>query len=150
MKNLLKLFVLVSFPFLFAADVIVDPAQAVIVLSPECGAVAKFAAKDLQEHFKLITGKKIPVVSKAVSGKYPFRFVKTAGLKPEEARWKVGKNETVFTGDDENIPAEKKFHSHSSPVPVPSVLSQIFWNVSSKSAGLHREKMGLFIFLQRY
>ena len=109
MKNLLKLFVLVSFPFLFAADVIVDPAQAVIVLSPECGMVAKFAAKDLQEHFKLITGKKIPVVSKAVSGKYLFRFVKTAGLKPEEARWKVGKNETVFTGDDENIPAEKNF-----------------------------------------
>lgn len=108
MKFLLLQFVLAGF-LLAAEEIQVDPAQAVIEVSPRCGAVAEFAAKDLQKHLKLITGKEIPVVRKAKPGKYPFRFVKTAGLKPEEARWEVRKDGTIFTGDDAPAPKRKHF-----------------------------------------
>ena len=88
----------------FAAEVTVKPENAQIVLSEECGGVAEFAARDLQHHLQLITGKKIPVVTVPQKGKYTFRFTCPQGMKAEEARFEVTSTGVTFAGDDETCP----------------------------------------------
>ena len=86
---------------LFGTEVTVQPDNAQIVLSEECGGIAEFAAKDLQHHLKLITGKTVPIIEKPQKGKFTFLFTCPPGLKPEEARYEVTSQGVTFAGDDE-------------------------------------------------
>ena len=79
----------------------VAPENAQIVVPENSLGMAKFAAKELQRHLAMMTGKKIPIISKAAPGKYTFLFEKPAGvkLKSEEAVWEVTPSQTRFYGD---------------------------------------------------
>ena len=56
----------------------VDPAGAQIVVPADATGIVKFAAKELQRHLTMMTGKEIPITAKAVPGKYTFLFQKPA------------------------------------------------------------------------
>ena len=64
-----------------AASVTVDPAKAEIVVPAGSSATVRFAAMELQDHLKMVTGKKIPIAPKGSEGKYHFLFAKPAGVK---------------------------------------------------------------------
>ena len=53
-----------------AANIQVDPAQAQIVVPENSLGIVKFAAKELQRHLAMVTGKEIPISAKAAPGKY--------------------------------------------------------------------------------
>ena len=101
MKKIAVLTVLASAALLCAGAVKVDPEKAVIVVERNADGEVRFAGLELQKYLRMITGKKIPLVDRAVPGKYPFIFGKPRGvtLKPEEARWEVTKNAARFYGD---------------------------------------------------
>ena len=86
-----------------AAAVNVDPAKAEIVVPAGSSATVRFAAMELQDHLKMVTGKKIPIAPKGSEGKYHFLFAKPAEvkLKAEEAVWEVGPKVTRFYGDSD-------------------------------------------------
>ena len=106
MKKLLTLLIVSAVSSLMAAAFTVKPENAVIVVTPKAGGVARLAAKELQYHIQLMTGKSIPIVSKTVPGKYVFLFEKPAGvkLKPEEAIWETTGKMTRFYGDSSPVP----------------------------------------------
>ena len=95
--------------FIFASEILVNPDNAQIVLSKECGGIAEFAAGDLQHHLKLITGKTVPIVEKPQKGKFTFLFTCPPGMKPEEARYEVTAHGVAFAGDDEKCPRGRRF-----------------------------------------
>ena len=86
-----------------AAAVQVDPAQAQIVVPENSLGIVKFAAKELQRHLTMVTGKEIPIASKAAPGKYTFLFGTPAGVKlqSEEAVWDVSEKVTRIYGDSD-------------------------------------------------
>ena len=79
----------------------VAPDKAQIVVPEKSYGIVKFAARELQRHLAMMTGKVIPITAKAAPGKYTFLFEKPAGvrLKPEEAVWEVTPTQTRFYGD---------------------------------------------------
>ena len=79
----------------------VDPAGAQIVVPADSTGIVKFAAKELQRHLAMMTGKQIPITAKAAPGKYTFLFQKPASakLKAEEAVWEVTPKQTLLYGD---------------------------------------------------
>ena len=101
MKRIISFLFAVIVTFISAAEVTVKPENAQIVLSKECGGIAEFAAKDLQHHLKLITGKNVPIVKNPQKGKFTFLFTCPPGMKPEEARFEVTGQGVTFAGDDE-------------------------------------------------
>ncbi|MBE6386248.1 MAG: DUF4838 domain-containing protein [Lentisphaerae bacterium] len=103
-KSTLFSAVLFVFSALFSAEITVNPENAQILLSAECGGIAEFAAKDLQHHLKMITGKTIPVVSVPQKDKFTFLFTNPQGMKSEEARFEVTARGVTFAGDDEKSP----------------------------------------------
>ena len=85
-----------------AGTVTVLPENAVIVVPRNSCNMVRFAGSELQRHLKMMTSKTIPIVSRTVKGKYAFilgKPAKYAPLKPEEARWQVGENQTLLYGD---------------------------------------------------
>ena len=86
----------------------VDPAAAQIVVPADSTGIVKFAAKELQRHLAMMTGKEIPITAKAAPGKYTFLFQKPANakLKPEEAVWDVSPKQTLLYGDS-NVAGNK-------------------------------------------
>ncbi|MBR2873607.1 MAG: DUF4838 domain-containing protein [Lentisphaeria bacterium] len=101
MKKLLTLLLLCAALTGFAKEFSVKPENALIVVSPKEGAVARLAARELQYFVKMMTGKTIPIVPEAAPGKYVFLFQKPANvkLKPEEAVWETTETRTRFYGD---------------------------------------------------
>ena len=81
--------------------VTVDPGKAEIVVDKKAAPIVRFAAQELQKNFQLITGKKMPIVNKANSGKYQFLMGTPAGvkLKNEEAVWEITPKYTRLYGD---------------------------------------------------
>jgi len=97
---------------LSAAEFTVKPENAVIVVDLKGDAIPRLAAEELQYYVKMMTGKTMPVVDKAVPGKYAFIFKKPANvkLKPEEAVWEVTPKQTVLYGD--SAPYGRKMNRH--------------------------------------
>lgn len=85
------------------AAVVVTPEKAEIVVPQNASATVRFAAMELQDHLKMVTEKKIPIVSRKSQGKYHFIFEKPANvkLKPEEGVWEVTPRYSRFYGDSE-------------------------------------------------
>ena len=81
----------------------VDPGKSLIVVPADSKGIVKFAAKELQRHLAMVTGKTIPIAAKAEKGKYIFLFQAPANakLKAEEAVWEVGKEMTRLYGDSD-------------------------------------------------
>ena len=102
-KILLSTLLLCTALTLSAFKVVPDKAQ--IVVPKGSYGIVKFAAKELQRHLALMTGKEIPITAKAAPGKYTFLFEKPAGvkLKPEEAVWEVTPTQTRFYGDSGSL-----------------------------------------------
>ena len=109
MKQIVFFLFIIFGILLYAAEITVDPDDARIVLSKECGGIAEFAAKDLQHHLKLITGKTVPIVEKPQKGKFTFLFTCPRGMKPEEARYEVTAHGVIFAGDDEKCRRGRRF-----------------------------------------
>ena len=86
-----------------AANIQVDPAQAQIVVPENSLGIVKFAAKELQRHLAMVTGKEIPISAKAAPGKYTFLFGTPEGakLQSEEAVWEISHKETRIYGDND-------------------------------------------------
>ncbi len=81
----------------------IRPDKAEIILPAGSNPIVRIAAGELQKHLKLITGTEIPIRREHVSGFYPFRFTGVPNgekLRPEEAVFTAGKDETAFYGDD--------------------------------------------------
>ncbi len=85
----------------------VKPEKAMIVIAENAGSPQRFAALELQRHFELITGVKVPVAEggKAPVDAFPFYVgIKPAGgtekLLPEEAVWHAKDNGVWLYGDD--------------------------------------------------
>jgi len=106
MKKVLSLLIFSAVSAIMAASFTVKPENAVIVVNPKAGGVARLAAKELQYHLQMMTGKTVPIASKAAPGKYIFLFEKPAGvkLKPEEAVWETTEKMTRFYGDSSPVP----------------------------------------------
>jgi hypothetical protein len=106
MKQFLSIFSLVILgTSLLAATVTVRPQNAEIILPQNAGLIQKTAAEELQKHFRLITGKSVPIVAAPSSGKYGFFIGPPAGfrgseLTPEEARWEITPESARFYGED--------------------------------------------------
>ena len=81
MKKLLLFFLTISALYAAGATVKVSPAQAEIVVPPNSSATVRFAAKELQDHLKMVTGKNIPITAQKSNGKYHFIFAKPANVK---------------------------------------------------------------------
>lgn len=101
--------VLLILDFSVLRGLTVDPGKAQIVVPPDSPGIVRFAAKELQRHLKMKTSKELPIVEKGTPGKYLFLFARPAGakLKPEEARWEVGKEMTRLYGDSFNTGGRK-------------------------------------------
>ena len=113
MKRLIVLLLLFAAVLLPGKEFTVDPANALIVISPKAGAVARLAARELQHYVKVMTGKTIPIAAKAVPGKYLFTFRKPSNvkLKAEEAVWETTGGSTNFYGD--SSPAHPRSSDYS-------------------------------------
>ena len=113
MKRLIVLLLLFAAVLLPGKEFTVDPANALIVISPKAGAVARLAARELQHYVKVMTGKTIPIAAKAVPGKYLFTFRKPSNvkLKAEEAVWETTGESTNFYGD--SSPAHPRSSDYS-------------------------------------
>ena len=125
MKKRTGIFLLLGAVFsLFA--VTVDPGKAVIVIDKKADGTVQFAGLELQRHLQMMTGKKIPIVSKAVKGKYQFLMGKPAGVKlaAEEARWEISKECTRLYGD-------------STPVGSPQIKKELVLNSHGRSGDLY-------------
>ncbi len=125
MKKTTGIFLLLGAVFsLFA--VTVDPGKAVIVIDKKADGTVQFAGLELQRHLQMMTGKKIPIVSKAVKGKYQFLMGKPAGVKlaAEEARWEISKECTRLYGD-------------STPVGSPQIKKELILNSHGRSGDLY-------------
>ena len=87
------------------SGVTVAPEKAIIVVDKNADGTVQFAAVELQKYLHWITGRKIVITDKRISGKYPFIFGTPEGvsLKPEEARWEVTKEYTRLYGDSTRI-----------------------------------------------
>ena len=103
MKKVLLFFLTISALYAAGATVKVSPAQAEIVVPPNSSATVRFAAKELQDHLKMVTGKNIPITAEKSNGKYHFIFAKPANvkLKPEEGVWEVTPKAAFFYGDSD-------------------------------------------------
>ena len=101
MKKIIFVLLFLCSALLTAAEVIVKPENAVIVVDSKGNAVTRVAAEELQYHVRMMTGKTIPIADKAVPGKYAFIFRKPANvkLKSEEAVWEVTPSQTTLYGD---------------------------------------------------
>ena len=106
--------------------VTVDPGKAVIVIDKKADGTVQFAGLELQRHLQMMTGKKIPIVSKAVKGKYQFLMGKPAGVKlaAEEARWEISKECTRLYGD-------------STPIGSPQIKKELVLNSHGRSGDLY-------------
>ena len=107
MKKLVLSAVVICFALTLGAFK-VDPARAQIVVPENSYGIVQFAAKELQRHLAMMTGKTLPIVAKAAPGKYTFLFEKPANakLKPEEAVWEVTPKQTRLYGDS-NVYSKK-------------------------------------------
>ena len=105
MKKLFALLLLSAAALLTGRELTVDPANALIVINPKSGAVARLAARELQHYVKVMTGKTIPIAAKPAPGKYLFTFRKPENvkLKAEEAVWETTEKSTNFYGDSTNV-----------------------------------------------
>ena len=112
MKKLMFVVLTLGAVLLSAAEFTVKPENAVIVVDLKGDAIPRLAAEELQYYVKMMTGKTMPVVDKAVPGKYAFIFKKPANvkLKPEEAVWEVTPKQTVLYGD--SAPYGRKMNRH--------------------------------------
>jgi len=111
MKKIASLLLVLTAVFCCAA-VKVDPEKAVIVVARDADGVVRFAGLELQKYLHMITGKKIPLADKAITGKYPFFMGKPAGappLKPEESRWEVTKDFARLYGDSTSLGTSRIF-----------------------------------------
>ena len=93
--------------------VTVDPANAVIVVDKKADGTVQFAGMELQRHLKMITGKEIPVVTRAQKGKYSFLMGTPAGVKleAEEAVWEVTPAYTRIYGDSAPVGEKVKLEA---------------------------------------
>jgi len=96
---------LLSGYFCAGAELLIDPAKAVIAAQQTNDP----AAKELKTHLELITGKTIPIekAGQTRKGAYVFHVGKTpAGAderyQPEEARWEITPDAAYFYGDQNN------------------------------------------------
>lgn len=110
MKKILLLLICSLSLALTAGSFTVKPENALIVVDSNAGAVTRLAARELQYHIRMMTGKKIPIASKPSPGKYIFLFEKPASakLKPEEAVWETEVKQTRFYGDNDSVAQGKK------------------------------------------
>ena len=91
--------------FCAGTELMIDPAKAVIAAEPGTSP----AAKELQTHLELITGKTIPLVksNQVKAGNYVFHVGKAPAdadekYQPEEARWEITPDAAYFYGDQNN------------------------------------------------
>ena len=75
MKTILPLLIFSVACAIMAESFTVKPEDAVIVVGAKAGGVARLAAKELQYYVRMMTGKTVPIETKAVPGKYAFLFV---------------------------------------------------------------------------
>ena len=83
MKKLMFVVLTLGAVLLSAAEFTVKPENAVIVVDLKGDAIPRLAAEELQYYVKMMTGKTMPVVDKAVPGKYAFIFKKPAKVAPK-------------------------------------------------------------------
>ena len=113
-KSLLTIVLLSCSLLLFAGgSITVDPAKSAIILPEKADRIKKYAAEELQYHLKLVTGKMIPIQTKA--GKEKTRFY--VGIKApsdkkklltEEARWEITSSGNIYLYGEDLLVLDKK------------------------------------------
>ncbi|MBO5761894.1 MAG: DUF4838 domain-containing protein [Lentisphaeria bacterium] len=111
----MKIYIFFSVAFfsvfsLFAGkSITVDPAESAIILPVKADNIKKYAAEELQYHLKLVTGKTVPVKTKAGAEKTRFYIGKAAPsdkkkLLTEEARWQITPEGHIYLyGEDKFV-----------------------------------------------
>ena len=113
-KSLLTIVLLSCSLLLFAGrSITVDPAKSAIILPEKADRIKKYAAEELQYHLALVTGKKVPILTKEGKEKTRFYIGKKAPsdkkkLLTEEARWEITSSGNIYLYGEDLLVLDRK------------------------------------------